>query len=108
MGEYQDTWNSPLLKDIRRHIARGEFHSYCLNAQSCPIVRKSSHAPEAYEAAAGKRLRPAPLSRIQQLALQSLKPRLKALDRAYFGGIGIAVYRRLRGIPNVKRPTASS
>lgn len=107
MGEYRDTWNSPLLKDIRRHIARGEFHSYCLNAQSCPIVRKSNYAPDAYEAAAGNRLRQAALPRVRQHLLQKLKPRLKELDRAYFGGIGIAVYRRLRGIPNVKRPTAA-
>ena len=104
MGEYRDTWNAPLLKDIRRHIARGEFHSYCLNAQSCPIVRKSRYAPDAYEAAGGKRLRQSTLPRLRQHLLHQLKPRLKELDRAYFGGIGIAVYRRLRGIPNVKRP----
>ena len=108
MGEYRDTWNAPVLKDIRRHIARGEFHSYCLSAQSCPIVRKSRHAPDAYAAAAGKRLRQTPLPWLRQQTLLRLKPRLKELDRAYFGGIGIALYRRLRGVPNVKRPGAGS
>lgn len=107
MGKYRDTWNAPILKDIRRHIARGEFHSYCLSSESCPIVKKSRHAPVAYEGAAGRRLRQSTAPRLKLQALRRFKSALKELDRACFGGIGIVMYRRLRGIPNVKRPGAA-
>ena len=39
-GEYEEAWNATLLQDIRRHLARGEFHIYCASATQCPIVRK--------------------------------------------------------------------
>jgi len=43
MEGYREVWNSPLLQDIRDHLRRGEFHSYCLESPACPIVRKSEH-----------------------------------------------------------------
>jgi molybdenum cofactor biosynthesis enzyme MoaA len=44
MSEYNEVWNSDLLKGIRQELAAGRFHRYCLDSPSCPIVRKSSHA----------------------------------------------------------------
>ncbi|MGB6337921.1 MAG: radical SAM/SPASM domain-containing protein [Thermoanaerobaculia bacterium] len=44
MNEYDEVWNSQLLQGIRRELAAGRFHRYCLDSPSCPIVRKSSHA----------------------------------------------------------------
>jgi hypothetical protein len=44
MGEYRKAWNGPLLQDIRRDLAAGRFHEYCLSAEACPIVRKSRAA----------------------------------------------------------------
>jgi MoaA/NifB/PqqE/SkfB family radical SAM enzyme len=44
MDQYKDVWNSPLLRDIRRDLARGRFHQYCLDSPACPIVRKSQAA----------------------------------------------------------------
>ena len=98
MGEYADTWNAPILQDIRRHIARGEFHAYCLGSQSCPIVRKSRHAPDAYEAAQGRRRLQGPtlLELGRQALVMGFKPALKAFDQALFRGVGMALYRRLR------------
>jgi pyruvate-formate lyase-activating enzyme len=44
MNDFDQVWNSPILRDIRKDLAEGRFHSYCLNSPSCPIVRKSNHA----------------------------------------------------------------
>lgn len=46
MSDYRQAWTSPLLQEIRRDLAAGRFHSYCLNSPACPIIRKSSHARE--------------------------------------------------------------
>ena len=108
MGEYRETWNAPILQDIRRHIARGEFHAYCLGSQSCPIVRKSRHARGAGGAASGRRLRETTLlGLLRQARALGFKPALKAFDRALFGGAGMALYRRLRRISHGPRPPAA-
>ena len=100
MGEYRETWNAPVLRDIRRHIARGEFHAYCLGSQSCPIVRKSRHAPDASGDASGPRLHETTLLGLaRQARTLGFKPALKAFDQALFGGAGMALYRRLRRRP---------
>lgn len=44
MDHYREAWNSPLIQDIRRDLARGRFHRYCLDSPACPIVRKVDHA----------------------------------------------------------------
>ncbi len=107
MGAYRDTWNAPLLKDIRRHLARGEFHTYCLSSYSCPIVRKNTHASDACEAAPGQRLQTPTLHVIGRQALRlGFKPALKAFDRALFRGAGIGLYRRLRRISSLGRSNA--
>ena len=107
MGEYRDTWNAPLLQDIRRHLARGEFHTYCLSSYSCPIVRKNTHASDALEAASGNRLQRPRLDVLGRQALRlGFKPALKAFDRALFRGAGIGLYRRLRRISNLGRSNA--
>ena len=107
MGEYPDTWNAPLLQDIRRHLARGEFHTYCLSSYSCPIVRKNTHASDALEAASGNRLQRPRLDVLGRQALRlGFKPALKAFDRALFRGAGIGLYRRLRRISNLGRSNA--
>lgn len=108
MGEYRETWNAPILQDIRRHIARGEFHAYCLGSQSCPIVRKSLHARDAGGDASGRRLQETTLlGLMRQARALGLKPALKAFDRALFGGAGMALYRRVRrGPPGPRTPAA--
>ena len=106
MGEYRDTWNAPILQDIRRHIAQGEFHAYCLGSQSCPIVRKSLHARDAGGAASGRLLHETTLLGLaRQARALGLKPALKAFDQALFGGAGMALYRRVRrGPPGPRTP----
>ena len=100
MGKYRDIWNAPILKDIRRHIARGEFHSYCVDSRSCPIVRKAKHAGNLPESHVGGGLR----EPMRVAIVRRLKSTLKAADKALFGGVGITLYRRLRGIPKEGRP----
>lgn len=41
MDEHAETWNGPLLREIRSDLAAGRFHEYCLSAEACPIVRKT-------------------------------------------------------------------
>jgi hypothetical protein len=41
MEEHAETWNGPLMQEIRRDLADGRFHEYCLSAEACPIVRKT-------------------------------------------------------------------
>ena len=108
MGEYRETWNAPVLQDIRRHIARGEFHAYCLGSRSCPIVRKGRHAPDAGGPASGRRLHDTTLlGLMRQARALGFKPALRAFDQALFGGAGMALYRRLRRIPHrPRRPAA--
>jgi MoaA/NifB/PqqE/SkfB family radical SAM enzyme len=43
MDAYAETWNSQEVQDIRRELAAGRFHEYCLSSEACPIVRKSTH-----------------------------------------------------------------
>jgi MoaA/NifB/PqqE/SkfB family radical SAM enzyme len=44
MNDYRDAWNSPILRAIRKELAAGRFHDYCLRSSSCPIVRKAEQA----------------------------------------------------------------
>lgn len=44
MDEYREAWNSPLVQQIRAHLSKGRFHSYCVKSSACPIVRKSLEA----------------------------------------------------------------
>ncbi len=53
MDEYRQAWNSPILQEIRRDLARGRFHKYCLNSPSCPVVRK---ADERHRLPVGQRI----------------------------------------------------
>jgi hypothetical protein len=46
MAGYREAWNSPLIQEIRRELAHGRFHEYCLGSPACPIVRKSAAAHE--------------------------------------------------------------
>jgi hypothetical protein len=41
MEEYRTVWNSKKMQAIRAALLRGKLHSYCLEAASCPIVRKA-------------------------------------------------------------------
>lgn len=36
----KSVFNGEQMKDIRKHLAKGEFSSYCLSIKSCPIVDK--------------------------------------------------------------------
>lgn len=49
MGEFREAWNSPILQEIRRELAAGRFHRYCLDSVACPIVRKSGYRETAAE-----------------------------------------------------------
>ena len=53
MDEYRQTWNSPILQEIRRDLAAGRFHAYCLDSPSCPVVRK---AEEGHRLPLGQRI----------------------------------------------------
>jgi len=44
MDRHQEAWNSPLMQGIRRELANGRFHDYCLRSPACPIIRKSEEA----------------------------------------------------------------
>ena len=44
MDEYREAWNSQLFQDLRRELAAGRFHYYCLDSQACPLVRKAEAA----------------------------------------------------------------
>lgn len=44
MDQYRQAWNSPLVQDIRRELAHGRFHTYCLGSPACPIVRKADQS----------------------------------------------------------------
>jgi hypothetical protein len=44
MDEYRAAWNSQLFQDLRRELAAGRFHYYCLDSQACPLVRKAEAA----------------------------------------------------------------
>jgi pyruvate-formate lyase-activating enzyme len=44
MDQHREAWNSPLMQGIRRELAHGRFHDYCLRSPACPIIRKSQEA----------------------------------------------------------------
>jgi MoaA/NifB/PqqE/SkfB family radical SAM enzyme len=44
MSGFQEAWNSPLIRDIRRELSQGRFHQYCFDSPSCPIVQKASES----------------------------------------------------------------
>ena len=46
MASFQETWNSPLVQDIRRELRDGRFHAYCFDSPDCPIVRKAAEGGE--------------------------------------------------------------
>ncbi len=43
MQDYREVWNSEEMAHIRSELAAGRFPQYCLEAPSCPIVRRSIH-----------------------------------------------------------------
>jgi MoaA/NifB/PqqE/SkfB family radical SAM enzyme len=44
MSGFEEAWNSPILRDIRRELSRGRFYQYCLESPACPIVQKASES----------------------------------------------------------------
>ena len=40
MEEWATAWNSPVLQEIRSHLAQGRFSQYCLSSTGCPIVQR--------------------------------------------------------------------
>ncbi|MFB0517881.1 MAG: radical SAM protein [Acidobacteriota bacterium] len=46
MNEWNTAWNSPKLQDIREHLSKGSFSSYCLKSLACPIVQRYSSPKE--------------------------------------------------------------
>jgi len=46
MEEYREAWNSPLVRSIRRELAAGRFHQYCIHSRACPLVRKAHQIGE--------------------------------------------------------------
>ncbi len=40
MSEWAETWNSPVLQEMRSYLSRGELSPYCLRSPSCPIVQR--------------------------------------------------------------------
>jgi MoaA/NifB/PqqE/SkfB family radical SAM enzyme len=41
MGEFEQAWNSALVRDVRSALAAGRFHRYCFESPDCPIVQKA-------------------------------------------------------------------
>jgi MoaA/NifB/PqqE/SkfB family radical SAM enzyme len=54
MSGFQDAWNSPVIREIRRELSHGRFHQYCFDSPACPIVQKAS---ESHALGSGERLR---------------------------------------------------
>lgn len=44
VDQYRETWNSSKMRSIRKALAAGRFHRYCIDSPSCPLVRKGEHA----------------------------------------------------------------
>lgn len=40
----RQTWNDPMVQEMRRELAAGRFPRYCLNNLSCPLVTKQEKA----------------------------------------------------------------
>jgi MoaA/NifB/PqqE/SkfB family radical SAM enzyme len=84
MDRFRDSWNSPLLQEIRRDLTRGRLHRYCLSSRSCPILRKFEEAgklPLAQQArlwawAAWKRLNEV-TGGVPRVLLRTLRPKAR-------------------------------
>ncbi|OGD26386.1 MAG: hypothetical protein A2Y56_12150 [Candidatus Aminicenantes bacterium RBG_13_63_10] len=40
LNEWASAWNSPQLREIRRHLSQGKLSPYCLESLGCPIVQR--------------------------------------------------------------------
>ncbi len=40
MSEWEKTWNSPQLQEIRLYLSQGKLSPYCLESLGCPIVQR--------------------------------------------------------------------
>ncbi len=40
ISDYDQIWNSPKLREIRRYLAKGKLSPYCLECPGCPIVQR--------------------------------------------------------------------
>ena len=40
MTDWEEAWNSPELRRIRRQLKRGKLPAYCLESLGCPIVQR--------------------------------------------------------------------
>ena len=40
MADWQPTWNSPKIQEIRRYLSQGRLSPYCLESLGCPIVQR--------------------------------------------------------------------
>ncbi len=38
--DWASAWNSPQIREIRRHLAQGRLSPYCLESLGCPIVQR--------------------------------------------------------------------
>lgn len=64
MDQWKTAWNSSTIQEIRRELAAGRLHSYCLESESCPIVRKHREtvpvpavtAPQSFAARVGSKV----------------------------------------------------
>ena len=87
MDQWKSAWNSPILQEIRSHLARGTFSPYCLKSVTCPTVQR--HAPAlGLVQKAGVRPPDPPPTPSRRLA--------RAVNRASFGLPGKA-WKRFRG-----------
>jgi hypothetical protein len=80
MSEWQTAWNSPVLQEIRAHLAKGTFSSYCLNSPTCPIVQRHTRRNVAVAKRPPGAVTPAVLRVINHL----------------LGGLPARIYRKLR------------
>ena len=40
MPDWEKTWNSPKLQEIRKYLSEGRLSPYCLESLGCPIVQR--------------------------------------------------------------------
>jgi MoaA/NifB/PqqE/SkfB family radical SAM enzyme len=82
MASFQETWNSPLVQDIRRELRDGRFHAYCFDSPECPIVRKAAEGGEIEGGQAALLIARRGLSRLRRAGSTLLRPAASGRSRS--------------------------
>lgn len=74
MASFQQSWNAPLVQDIRRELSRGRFHRYCFDSPDCPLVRKAREGEELTSSQTALLLARRGLARLRRAGATLLQP----------------------------------